>query len=979
MNLSAKYSKVVAFASALILTGSTLTLIPTSEVSAVTSDYNYAKGLQYSMYLYDGNMCGTGVDENSAFDWRGDCHTNDTTATSPSGTTVDVSGGYHDAGDHVKFGLPQAYSASVLGWSYYEFKDAFTQTGQSDHMKTISTYFADYFKNCTVMDSSGNVTAFCYQVGDGTSDHDEWCAPEDQNIDRPTYWATSSNPATDIVANTVGALAFNYANFGDTESLTYAKALYAFAKKNSKQVASQGVSGFYDSDSYIDDLMWAAAALYTVTGDKSYVSDANTFLNDYGNTYAFCSDWPLCWGNMWPIVNLIFSQTSGITNQYGSLQSDMKSQVEKTMTSFQSKTTLDGTYVCFDDWGSTRYNTAMQLVGLAYDKYYNTDKYSSWAKSQMDYILGDNSQNLCYIIGYDDNSVTNAHHRAASGLSDFPTENTTITMGHLLTGAMVGGPMKDGSYNDYVSSYKYTEVTLDYNASLVGAMAGLYLKYGSGQQVDSTVNGVGATSSSTTTTTTTEATTTTTEVTTTTTEPVTTTSAPTTTTSTNKVTSTSVTNSSQTVATTTEPVVTTTAEPVTSESIATSNVNETLSSGGTLTIPLNTIMKDGDKVSKISVDVSSVSGDVVYVSGQIAIDSTSGQLTTDLPQLGTSSATIDIEIGEGTTLNADGNLTINLWWASTPITVDNVSAEMVTTVETTTVATTTAPAYTTSINTVSDTNYTTTTTTTATTTASNLIIGTPQLSQGTDSDVLIATLQPSSTGKVTVTITGGTPNASISGQLGYWDSTNNVWVNIPWDTTGNGLNLDSNGNLTISDIEVPVNQGDVQLQVTYYSDWTSGTENVLDKSSLSVSVLESGSTAATTTTATASTNSTNQQQTQATTTPVTTTYSNQQTNYTTTTANTTTAGNSQNTQQTNATTTTATNSNNTNSSNTKGDANCDGDVLANDLTLVKKHLLGISILSGQGFNNADINGDGDIQANDLLLLKKYILGIVSSL
>jgi len=28
---------------------------------------------------------------------------------------VDVSGGFHDAGDHVKFGLPQAYAASTVG------------------------------------------------------------------------------------------------------------------------------------------------------------------------------------------------------------------------------------------------------------------------------------------------------------------------------------------------------------------------------------------------------------------------------------------------------------------------------------------------------------------------------------------------------------------------------------------------------------------------------------------------------------------------------------------------------------------------------------------------------------------------------------------------------------------------------------------------------------------------------------------------
>ena len=34
---------------------------------------------------------------------------------------VDLTGGWHDAGDHVKFGLPGSYSASTVGWGYYEF------------------------------------------------------------------------------------------------------------------------------------------------------------------------------------------------------------------------------------------------------------------------------------------------------------------------------------------------------------------------------------------------------------------------------------------------------------------------------------------------------------------------------------------------------------------------------------------------------------------------------------------------------------------------------------------------------------------------------------------------------------------------------------------------------------------------------------------------------------------------------------------
>ena len=103
------------------------------------TENNWAKLLQHTIYFYDANMCGTGVKENNLLPWRGNCHTYDAEVPldsehtnlsdafikkykdllDPDGNgTVDVSGGFHDAGDHVKFGLPEAYAASVVSWGY---------------------------------------------------------------------------------------------------------------------------------------------------------------------------------------------------------------------------------------------------------------------------------------------------------------------------------------------------------------------------------------------------------------------------------------------------------------------------------------------------------------------------------------------------------------------------------------------------------------------------------------------------------------------------------------------------------------------------------------------------------------------------------------------------------------------------------------------------------------------------------------------
>ena len=81
-------------------------------------DYNFAKLLQLSLYFYDANMCGDQVGERSYYSntlyggWRDDCHTSNDHFTY-NGTQYDATGGYHDAGDHVKFGLPQAQAMSA--------------------------------------------------------------------------------------------------------------------------------------------------------------------------------------------------------------------------------------------------------------------------------------------------------------------------------------------------------------------------------------------------------------------------------------------------------------------------------------------------------------------------------------------------------------------------------------------------------------------------------------------------------------------------------------------------------------------------------------------------------------------------------------------------------------------------------------------------------------------------------------------------
>ena len=469
-----------AASAATLLTGTTalsgLTTLGSMAASAASYD-NYAKLLQYSMYFYDGNMCGSDVGSASQFDWRDNCHGSD-----------EVDGGFHDAGDHVKFGLPAGYTASTLGWGYYEFKDSYDALGQTAHLQALTDRFCDFFKASTKL-SGDTVTSFCYQVGVGQADHDVWCSPESQNDQslRTAYW--TSDDASDIAAEYAAALAVNYINFGNAEDLKYAKALYNYSIKTNKANCPEA-ENFYRSYDYYDDQAWAAGWLYLATKDSTYSSFLDKFMND---TNAGKSGQSGCkWG--------VYSTMSWNNVSLGAaiLQSEITGDAmdwAKVTTYLNGKCTSESTYYCESDWGSARYNTALQMAALATTKYSAKSgmDYSSWCKAQMGMILGNNPKNVNFVVGMDSNSAKYPHHRAASGYQNFDEmkgKTGYSSNGHTLVGALVGGPADSNfTYTDSVNDYQANEVALDYNAGLVGAAAGLYSIYKTGS-VDSSIEGV---------------------------------------------------------------------------------------------------------------------------------------------------------------------------------------------------------------------------------------------------------------------------------------------------------------------------------------------------------------------------------------------------------------------------------------------------------------------------------------------------------
>ena len=125
----------------------------------------------------------------------------------------------------------------------------------------------------------------------------------------------------------------------------------------------------------------------------------------------------------------------------------------------------------------------------------------SFAKLQVDYILGSNPMNMSYLVGYGSNYPKRVHHRGASIVS-FRENKGFIgcTQGYdnwygreepnpnVLVGALVGGPDCQDNFGDQRNNYMQTEACTYNTAPLVGVFAKLSQledqKLGSDQNFD---------------------------------------------------------------------------------------------------------------------------------------------------------------------------------------------------------------------------------------------------------------------------------------------------------------------------------------------------------------------------------------------------------------------------------------------------------------------------------------------------------------
>ncbi|MBR2523123.1 MAG: glycoside hydrolase family 9 protein [Clostridiales bacterium] len=435
-----------------------------------TGDYNYGEALQKSVLFYELQRSGA-LPEEVRCNWRGDSGLND-----GADNNIDLTGGWYDAGDHVKFNLPMAYSAAMLGWSVYEDRQAYEQSGQLEYILGDIKWVTDYLIKCHPSDD-----VFYYQVGEGGTDHSWWGPAEVMSMNRPSYSVTRSNPGSAVCGEAAAALAVASIVFEDTDPdysalcLEHARSLYSFADSTRSDSGYTAANGFYDSWSgFYDELSWAGCWLYLATDEQTYLDNAKSCYHQASQDF----NWSMCWDDVHIGAAVLLAKITEEDTYENAVQKHLD---------FWTTGTSDGQKITYtpkglawlDQWGSLRYSTTTAFVASVYSRWDGcpsdkADTYWDFAESQANYALG--SSGRSFMIGFGENPPEHPHHRTSQG-SYCDNKSEPGQPRHTLYGALVGGPDQSDGYADDVNDYTKNEVACDYNAGFTGLLAAMYSEY----------------------------------------------------------------------------------------------------------------------------------------------------------------------------------------------------------------------------------------------------------------------------------------------------------------------------------------------------------------------------------------------------------------------------------------------------------------------------------------------------------------------
>jgi aryl-phospho-beta-D-glucosidase BglC (GH1 family) len=442
---------------------------------AAPGEFNYGEALQKAIFFYEAQRSGA-INDNKV-DWRGNSGMQD-----GSDVGLDLTGGYYDAGDNVKFGLPMTYSMSMLAWGVVQYRDAYAKSGQLQRMLDTIKWGTDW-----ILKAHPSADVFFGQVGNGALDHAVWVPPEVMQMLRPSYEIDEQHPGSDLAGEAAASLAAASIIFRPTDAayadklLLNAKQLYDFADKFRGKYSDSitDAANYYNSSGFYDELAWGALWIYKATGDATYLAKGKAIYDQ--NFAGQTMTWTQSWDDVRYGSAVLLAQMTG--------QAQYRTDSERWLDYWTVGTNGGATRITYtagglaflNGWGSLRYTASTSFLALIYSdtvKDYN-NRYHDFAVRQINYILGDNPQHFSYEVGFGSNYPVNEHNRGASGIWDGNVANPAPDR-HIDYGALVGGPesANDADYHDVRTDFVGNEVALDYNAGFTGALVRLFAEYG---------------------------------------------------------------------------------------------------------------------------------------------------------------------------------------------------------------------------------------------------------------------------------------------------------------------------------------------------------------------------------------------------------------------------------------------------------------------------------------------------------------------
>ncbi|PNT64837.1 endoglucanase 4 [Brachypodium distachyon] len=457
--------------------------------------FDYADALDKAILFFEAQRSGK-LPPGQRVTWRADSALSDGSASN-----VDLVGGYYDAGDNVKFGLPMAFTVTMLSWSVIEFGDTMPR---GDDAEDAVRWGADYLLKA----ATATPGALYVQVADAYQDHRCWERPEDMDTPRSVYKVTPQSPGSDVAGETAAALAAASVVFRSRDPayssrlLRAAQEVFGFADRYRGAYSdslSSVVCPFYCSYSgYQDELLWAAAWLQLASSQDVYMA----YIRSNGHTLgAEQDDFTISWDDKRVATKILLSKmflqkkVDGL-NVYKAHADKYICSLVPGASGFQSQYTPGGLLFKESD-SNMEYVTSTAFMLVTYAKYLSANGGAascgsttvtpstlvSLAKKQVDYILGANPAGMSYMVGFGARYPRRVHHRGASmpSLRDRPARigcdqgfrylRSSEPDQNVLVGAVVGGPDQRDAYSDSRDNYAQAEPSTYTNAPLVGALA----------------------------------------------------------------------------------------------------------------------------------------------------------------------------------------------------------------------------------------------------------------------------------------------------------------------------------------------------------------------------------------------------------------------------------------------------------------------------------------------------------------------------